>query len=151
MKTFLKYWLPAILWMALIFAGSSDVLSNANTSRFIVPFLHWLYPPISNEAVNVISMGIRKCGHVSEYLILAMLLWRALLQGANWRVRLSILFVATLLGCAAFAVGDEFHQSFVPSRTPSVMDVLIDVCGALVGVAICVAVTSRKGLKQKRV
>ena len=77
--------------------------------------------------------------------------WRALLQGANWRASLSILFVATLLGCAAFAVGDEFHQSFVPSRTPSVMDVLIDICGALVGVAICVAVTSRKGLKQKRV
>jgi len=151
MKPFLKYWLPAILWMVLIFAGSSDVLSNANTSRFIVPFLHWLYPRISNEAVNAISIGIRKCGHVSEYLILAMLLWRALLQGANWRASLSILFVATLLGCAAFAVGDEFHQSFVPSRTPSVMDVLIDICGALVGVAICVAVTSRKGLKQKRV
>src|SRR5436309_2007372 len=144
MKAFLKYWLPAILWMVLIFAGSSDVLSNANTSRFIVPFLHWLYPRISNEAVNAISIGIRKCGHVSEYLILAMLLWRALLQGANWRARLSILFVATLLGCAAFALGDEFHQSFVPSRTPSPLDVLIDICGALVGLAVCWLFARRK-------
>jgi len=151
LKPFLKYWLPAILWMALIFAGSTDVLSDANTSRFIVPFLHWIYPHISDHAANVINIGIRKLGHVSEYLILAMLLWRALLQGANWKARLSILFVATLLACAAFAAGDEFHQSFVPTRTPSIRDVLIDICGALVGIAICVAVTSRKGLKQKRV
>jgi len=147
---FVRYWMPAIVWMMLIFAGSSDVLSDTNTSRFIVPFLHWLYPQISNEAVNIINIGIRKFGHVSEYLILAILLWRAFQQGANWKARLSILFVATLLGCAAFAAGDEFHQSFVPTRTPSPLDVLIDICGALVGVVICVAVASRKGLKQKR-
>jgi len=143
-RQFVKYWVPAIVWMAIIFAGSSDVLSDRNTSRFVVPFLHWIYPKISFEAVDMINIGFRKFGHVSEYTILAMLLWRALRQGANLRARLSILFVATLLGCAAFAAGDEFHQSFVPSRTPSPMDVLIDICGALAGLAICWLFARRK-------
>src|SRR2546423_15308756 len=116
---FVKYWVPAIVWMAIIFAGSSDVLSDRNTSRFVVPFLHWIYPKISFEAVDMINIGFRKFGHVSEYTILAMLLWRALRQGPTLRARLSILFVATLLGCAAFAAGGEDSSFLCAVRAPA--------------------------------
>jgi VanZ family protein len=47
-----------------------------------------------------------------------------------------MVFGAVLLGCALFAASDEFHQTFVKSRTPSVRDVLLDVTGALLGLLI---------------
>jgi VanZ family protein len=49
---------------------------------------------------------------------------------------MSLLFGAVLLASALFAASDEFHQSFVKSRTPSVRDVLLDVAGAFLGLLI---------------
>ena len=142
--------MPAILWMTIIFLGSSDMLSAEHTSRFLVPFLRWLDPQISFAALNAIQLGIRKLGHLTEYAVLAMLLWRALRGGTRWQMKMSILFLVATLACAIFAASDEFHQSFVPSRTPSPHDVMIDICGALIGLAICVAVASRKVVKEER-
>ena len=132
-----RYWMPAIVWMGLIFLGSTDVLSAEHTSRFLVPFLRWLDPQISFAALRSILFAIRKLGHLTEYAILAALLWRAFCQGTAWSMKMSILFVAVLFACALFAASDEFHQSFVPSRTASPRDVMIDICGALIGLAIC--------------
>ena len=129
--------MPAILWMALIFLGSTDVLSAEHTSRFLVPFLRWLDPQISLAALNAIQVGVRKVGHLTEYAILAMLLWRAVRAGTAWTAKMSILFLVTAAACAIFAASDEFHQSFIPSRTPSPADVMIDICGAIIGLAIC--------------
>src|SRR5438067_10596642 len=142
---FVRYWMPAIVWMALIFLGSTDMLSAEHTSRFLVPFLRWLDPQISFAALNAIQFGIRKLAHLTEYAILAMLLWRALRSGARWQMKMSILrlrsgqvlFLTVLLACGLFAAIDEFHQSFVPSRTASPTDVMIDICGALVGLLAC--------------
>jgi VanZ family protein len=131
-----NYWMPAIAWMILIFVGSTDVLSAEHTSRFLVPFLHWLDPHLSWKAINAIQTVIRKLGHVTEYAILAALLWRAV-RGAHWQVKISLLFIAVWIACAIFAATDEFHQSFVPSRTASPRDVMIDICGAFIGLAIC--------------
>jgi VanZ family protein len=136
--------MPAFVWMALIFLGSTDMLSAEHTSRFLVPFLRWLDPQISLAALAVIQFGIRKLAHLTEYAILAMLLWRALRSGTRWQMKISILFLVAALACAIFAASDEFHQSFVPSRTPSTHDVMIDICGALVGLAICWVFTRRK-------
>ena len=142
---FVSNWVPAIIWMVLIFLGSTDVLSAEQTSRFLVPFLRWLDPQISWVAIATIHTVIRKLGHVTEYAVLAVLLWRALRSGKSWR--LSLLFFATWIACALFAASDEFHQSFVPSRTQAVHDVMIDVCGAFVGLMICFAFT-RLGTKK---
>ena len=134
---FVRYWMPAIVWMAIIFLGSTDMLSAEHTSRFLVPFLRWFDPQISLAALNAIQLGIRKLGHLTEYAILAMLLWRALRGGIRWQMKMSILFLVAALGSAIFAASDEFHQSFVPSRTASPNDVMIDICGTLVGLSIC--------------
>ena len=136
--------MPAILWMTIIFLGSSDMLSAEHTSRFLVPFLRWLDPQISFATLNAIQLGIRKLGHLTEYAILAMLLWRALHGGTRWQMKMSILFLVAVLACAIFAASDEFHQSFVPSRTPSPQDVMIDICGALLGLAVCRMFARRK-------
>jgi VanZ family protein len=151
MKSFLKYWLPLVIWLGVIFVGSTDLMSAQHTSRFIVLFLRWLNPHISWAAINTIHIVIRKLGHVSEYAILALLLWRALCSGRTLRTKTPILFGAVVLACAVFAVGDEFHQSFVGSRTPSDRDVLLDSAGALLGALIGAAFAQRakKGRNQR--
>ncbi|HWY41265.1 MAG TPA: VanZ family protein [Chthoniobacterales bacterium] len=147
---FVKYWIPAIAWMALIFIGSTDILSAEHTSRFLVPILRWLDPQISWATLNAIQTIIRKLGHVTEYAILAVLMWRALRGGTVWKSKTSILFAIAWIACAVFAASDEFHQSFVPSRTASFHDVMIDLCGALIGLSICIALATRKVVKERR-
>src|SRR5260370_32491122 len=99
MKSFLKYWMPAIVWMTLMFLGSTDLLSAEHTSRFLVPFLRWLDPQISLAALAAIQLGIRKLGHLTEYAILAMLLWRAFRGSSRWQMKMSILFLVAWVAC----------------------------------------------------
>ncbi len=144
MRQLVITWMPALAWMVLIFLGSTDVLSAEHTSRFLVPFLHWLDPHIPLATVVMIQTLIRKLGHVTEYAVLAVLLWRALRGGRSFQTRLILLFFVSWLACGLFAASDEFHQSFVPSRTSSVHDVVIDTCGALVGLLICFGFARRR-------
>jgi VanZ family protein len=147
MRTFLKYWLPVFIWLGLIFAGSTDILSAEHTSRYLVPFLRWLDPQISVSTIANVHFALRKLGHLTEYGVLAALLWRALRNGTNLRARMSTLFVGVWVVCAIFAMGDEFHQSFVASRTMSLLDVIIDISGAVAGLAISVMSAVRANRK----
>src|ERR1043165_4687728 len=81
---FLKVWLPVLAWMIFIFVGSTDLLSAEHTSRFIGPFLRWFSPDISDATIGSIQLIVRKCGHLTEYAILAALLCRALRQSTAW-------------------------------------------------------------------
>src|SRR5689334_11059624 len=99
--------MPALVWMLLIFVGSSDALSAEHTSRFIVPFLLWLNPTMSFRTIAVIHLVIRKMGHVTEYAILAALLWRAL-RGTFTALSRQTISVWTFAIAAAFAASDEF-------------------------------------------
>ena len=87
-----------------------------------------------------VHMLVRKAGHVSEYAILAALFYRALVNTVLFR-RAIASAVIVLIACATYAATDEFHQSFVPSRTASARDVAIDICGALLAVCIYAAFT----------
>jgi VanZ family protein len=149
-NAFIKYWLPVLLWLALIFIGSTDLMSAEHTSRIIGPILRWFNPGVSAETIARVQFFVRKVGHLTEYAILAILIWRAFRRGSSWHLKMSILFVLALFGCAILAATDEFHQSFVPSRTSSPRDVMIDILGALIGLTICIAVARRKVLKEKR-
>ena len=136
MKIFFKYWLPLLIWLGVIFVGSTSAMSTAHTSRYIIPVLLWLKPGMSPHAIRIILIVARKCAHVTEYTVLALLLWRALRSVTALRTKTLMVFGAVLLGCALFAASDEFHQTFAKSRTPSVRDVLLDVTGALLGLLI---------------
>jgi len=134
---FVSNWMPVIAWMLVIFAGSSDALSTEHTSRFVVPFLRWLDPTISIHTIIAIHFALRKVGHFLEYAVLAALMWRAL-RGSFGAAAKAALGVAAFLIAAGFAASDEFHQSFVSTRTASAHDVMIDCIGALVAVLFCV-------------
>src|SRR5581483_4059510 len=74
---FLKYWLVLVLWMSLIFVGSSDTQSFPRSSRIVEPILRWLFPKVSDQTVHNVVFVARKGAHLTEYAILAMLIWRA--------------------------------------------------------------------------
>jgi VanZ family protein len=135
LQAFLKYWLPPFAWMALIFSASSDTSSFEHSSRIIAPLLRWLFPHLSEDTVHLIVLLARKGAHLTEYTVLALLLWRALRKPVkndsrpwNWReARLALLMVAF------YAASDEFHQLFVATRDATVRDVLIDTVGGAAG------------------
>ena len=120
--------------MGLIFFMSTDAGSAEHTSRILEPLLRWFVPDISQHAIEWAHFIVRKGGHLSEYCMLAMLVWRALMQGATsgaakragWALAIS----------ATYAALDEFHQSFVSTRTASAKDVLIDSSGALIALLL---------------
>jgi VanZ family protein len=64
--------------------------------------------------------------------------------GCPWVRSRSILFLSVWMVCAIFAAMDEFHQSFVASRTAAPGDVLIDSGGAIAGLIICAVFAVRK-------
>ena len=124
-----------ILWCGVIFGFSSDAGSSLHTSRIIGPVMRWLVPGISEEAIGRVQLVVRKAAHMTEYGVLALLSWRAWRKPARgdrrpWRWREA----GGGGGFAVlFAVTDEIHQSFVPSREGRVLDVLIDASGAMLG------------------
>jgi VanZ family protein len=120
-----RYWIPAVLWMALIFWMSTGTFSAANTSLIIEPLLRFLIPSITEKKIALIHGLIRKLGHVTEYFILGILLFRAFRSSWGKRGSLSWAFLSSLI-IALYAATDEFHQSFVYSRTASLLDVGID-------------------------
>ncbi len=134
-RAFIKYWLPVLVWMVIIFSASSDSMSFHHSSRIIAPILHWFFPNLSGATINTVVFVIRKCAHLTEYAVLALLFWRALpdpLPGntREWRwsqAGLALVFVLF------YAATDEFHQTFVPSRQGSVWDVLLDTTGGAFG------------------
>jgi VanZ family protein len=134
----LKYWLPILVWMIFIFVGSTDLLSAEHTSRFIGPFLRWFSPDVSDATIASVQLVIRKCGHLTEYAILAALLYRA------FRLYRERVFAIAFIVAGFYAALDEFHQSFVATRTASPWDVAIDCLGALTGLLLFSAATNRK-------
>jgi VanZ family protein len=147
-RNFVSKWVPVIAWMLLIFAGSTDMLSAEHTSRFLVPFLRWLDPQISFATIAVIHVALRKLGHFTEYVVLAVLLWRAL-RSALRSTRAIAVAEITFAVSVLFAASDEFHQSFVATRTASENDVVVDICGAVVAIAICWVIESGKHQRGK--
>ncbi len=133
---FVKYWLPLLLWLGVIFLGSTDLMSAEHTSRFIVPFLRWLKPDISPETLASIHFIVRKCAHLGEYAVLALLLLRAAIFMTNFKRSLAILYVSVWVACLVVATTDEFHQTFVASRGALATDIMIDSGGAILGLLI---------------
>ncbi len=136
MRVFLKYWLPVVVWLGIIFFGSTDLLSAQHTSRILVPFLLWLKPNMTIETVMLVQLLVRKAAHLTEYAILAVIIWRALYYGTTFKAKMWILCAAVWIAAGLVAVSDEYHQAFVPSRGATWRDVLIDVTGAMLGLGI---------------
>ena len=135
--------------MLLIFLVSTNVGSSSSTSRFLVPFLNWLLGDPSPELIQTARVLIRKCGHLFEYAVLAILCCRAL-NPEQWLQKWQFgLARRAALIAVVYAATDEFHQSFEPSRTGSPVDVLIDTCGAIGGLTLLYGLIRLRQRRQK--
>lgn len=123
-----KSWLPAVFWACVISILSTDVFSSEHTSRFIIPVLHWIFPRAGAEALELMHFVIRKSAHVTEYFVFSVFLLRGVRgKDRGWKLRWAIWAAVIAAGYAGL---DEFHQSFVSSRTASPWDALLDTVGA---------------------
>ncbi|HAM49620.1 MAG TPA: hypothetical protein DCP92_02585 [Nitrospiraceae bacterium] len=129
-KPNLKYWLMVVLWLSLIFVLSGKTFSSLNAAAIIKPLLHSLFPEMAEKTLNAIHYSLRKFWHIIEYYILGLLLFHAFLRVSKGSLpwRWIVLAAIVVLLCAA---GDEFHQSFVPGRNASIVDVGIDTVGGV--------------------
>jgi VanZ family protein len=129
----LKAWIAAILWLIVIAIESTALLSASNTSRILYPLLHFLFG-LDWVRFEIWHFYIRKTGHVVGYGILSILLfraWRATLpamSNTKWTLRWANI---AMLGTALVASLDEWHQSFIPSRTGRWQDVVLDTCAGV--------------------
>jgi VanZ family protein len=123
----LRYWWPALIWAVVISGFSTGAFTSDNTSHFIIPILRFFLPHAAPETLDFLHHIIRKCGHLTEYFILSMLILRGIRAGEKgMHLRWALV---TILIIAGYAALDEYHQSFVPGRTAAVGDVLIDTSG----------------------
>jgi VanZ family protein len=104
-----KYILPVILWMAVIFVSSSlpqDVFPKVNS---------WIWAKL----VHLVYFGV-----------LALLVQRALLSQEKYRLLLKYVQLISILFAVFYGASDEIHQLFTPGRHAQITDVLIDGFGA---------------------
>lgn len=137
-------WWPVAALAALIAFGSSPRFGTDHTSGPLRWLWQTIFGPVSDRHWVLVHVCIRKSGHFVVYGMLGLAWLRA------WWMSLPLLrllkdAVLALLGVAAIASCDEFHQSFLPNRGGSPWDVLLDCCGAatLCLLALVVAHISR--------
>lgn len=112
MKRFVLLWLPVVVWMGVIFIGSS-------ISRV---------PRVGDDTLDGL---VHRVAHLLEFAVLGALLLRAMSKDKPTTKRE---VVVTLIVVALYAASDEFHQRFTPGRSSEGISVLFDVAGGAIGV-----------------
>jgi len=126
---------PVVIWIGVIFFASTGNLSASNTSRILRPLLLWLFPDITEATLLQAHFLVRKGAHFTEYAILSLLAARAFLSSSKFYLRRRW-WVASPALVAFVALLDEYHQSFVATRTGTIYDSLIDITGGACAVAV---------------
>ncbi len=112
---YLRYWVPPVLYMALIFAVSSMEQPPLPTPKF-----EWL--------------SIDKLYHFIEFCILSVLLTIALVNVPPKWLPYNWIWITAALISILYGASDEWHQTFVPGRFATFSDFFSDAIGAIVGV-----------------
>jgi len=107
-------WLPAIIWMGLVFYLSAQ----------------------SQPLKQTPSPALSYVAHLCEYAVLALLLFSAQVSGGSWRGRIWLSLTLSFVLSALFAASDEYHQRFVSGRDASWLDFLTDIAGAAASLAV---------------
>lgn len=132
-KRILQAWLPSAAWLAIIGLESTSLGSAEHSARILYPILHFLFA--MNPARFIFwHFFLRKVGHFIGYFTLSILLFRSWrISATDFADRWSFHWAAlAFVMTAVVAAGDEWHQSFVPSRTSSLRDVMLDTFAGLI-------------------
>ena len=149
MARFVRTWGLVVFWIIAIAAESTDRFSAIHTQGVLEAMLTWVFGAMSPDKLEHLNHILRKIGHFAGYAGLSHALYyafsRSLERLAHWKHALSALLCTALIASA-----DEFHQSFIPSRTASVHDVALDSLGAFamqVCILAAILLTQRKALE----
>lgn len=129
----LRAWWPAAVWIVLITVESTDYFSSKNTGSLLYMLLTRVFGDINFHDFLRFHHYLRKTGHVVGYGMLGLLLlrgWRATFgqtRAMLWRTSM-----LAWLGTAFVASMDEWHQSYIPSRTGTWKDAVLDSAAGLV-------------------
>lgn len=137
---------PLVAWTCLILFASSSTFSASNTSRIIRPLLLWLFPNITEAKLDEVHFLVRKASHLTEYAVLAVLAARAL-RTSSRRALAKRWWLASFALVAVVALTDEYHQSFLPSRTGTIYDSFLDMTGGATALAIIALWLARRRKK----
>ncbi|MFZ5824200.1 MAG: VanZ family protein [Bacillota bacterium] len=121
--------LPALLWMAVIYRTSA---TPGLKSVPLVQGVGLLPAHLDPAAMQLLELLLRKSAHLFSYGLLAVLLGWAFFPWLDRRRSFWAALVVTVL----FAISDEYHQSFVPNREGRWYDVAIDTVGAVLGLLL---------------
>ena len=124
-------WLPVAVAIALIALESTEFLGSDHTSHPLRVLFESIFGPVSTEQWEIVHHLIRKCGHFFGYGAVGLAWLRAWWMTLPHSRFLHDACLA-LLGTALVASADEYHQTFLPNRTGTPWDVLLDCCGAIV-------------------
>ena len=131
LKYWLSAWIPVAVGVVVICLESTEWMGSDHTSGPFRWLFQMIFGPISNARWEVVNSLIRKSGHFVGYggIVLTWLrAWRMTLPRYGFMENAAL----ALLGTALMASADEYHQSFLPNRTGSRSDVLLDCCCAIV-------------------
>ncbi|WP_370760837.1 VanZ family protein [Faecalibacillus intestinalis] len=132
-----KYLILTILWMIFIFVMSHTPGNDSSKqSNFIVNIIVQILPITR----NTLSFIVRKCAHMTEYAILAFLIYKTI-------VHIEKPLIKSLIFTFLYACTDEFHQLFIAGRAGQIRDVCIDSTGALIMLLIIYFILKRKDKK----
>ena len=135
------------LWLGFIWCNSaedgSETVETSNgvtqiVAEIVVPGYGGLPQEEKAAVIEKISPPVRSLAHAFEFFVLALLVGALVYTFAFKSVFLKQISI-TLTACVLCACADEIHQYFVPGRTADILDILVDVAGALVGCGILIA------------
>jgi len=131
-------WVVTVAWAGTISVLSTGAYSSSVTGLLLAQLLFSLHIHLAPHTFATVHFFIRKLAHCTEYAVFALLLYHSFepRHPERWdnRGALSAVIIAGL-----FSLTDEYHQSFVPGRTASLVDCGIDTAGALLGMVLLYA------------
>jgi VanZ family protein len=123
-------WAPVLVAIAVIATESTEYFGADRTTGPLRWLFEHLFGSVNDHRWNLIHHLLRKTGHFVGYGFVALTWlrawWMTLPRAGYFKDA-----VLALLGTAVVAASDEFHQSFLPNRSSSPWDVLLDCCGAV--------------------
>jgi VanZ family protein len=125
--------IPLFVLTLVLFLGTSFFGAD-RTSLVLVPLIKAIAPGASPHDVKLAHLLVRKLAHMTEYAALA-LSWFVTLTGNPARTPRRAAWLA-LAVCIACAFVDETHQAFLPTRTASALDFVIDAVAALLALVV---------------
>jgi VanZ family protein len=136
------YWIPALIWLALVALFSSGSFGAQNTGGVLAWVMRTFHIVLTAKQFAFLHGLIRKSAHFCAYGLLSALFFRAWRgASAGWRWTWAVL---ALLVALATSSSDELHQHFTPGRTGAISDVELDMTGATFAQLMIVAFTARR-------